>query len=187
MKSPYLMLLICIALAAMLCAGCTSPQGSEVTPVPTMIPSTRPLSTGTNMQSPATIVTTAIIPSQSTPGSPAPMESVTPTTTPGSPSASPTTDKEDRVRVTAINLAFDRSTITVPIGSRVIIEFVNEDLIGHNMAFYTSPSLSTILYKGEIISGPRSITYSFNAPATPGSYYFRCAPHPNMNWQFIVT
>jgi len=55
------------------------------------------------------------------------------------------------------------------------------------VAFYTSPSLSTTIYKGEIISGPRTIIYSFNAPATPGTYYFRCDLHPNMNGQFIVT
>lgn len=185
MKSLSLMLLICIALAAIWCAGCTSPQGSEVTPVPTTIPSTTALPTGTPMQSPATIVTTATIPTQGTSGSPPSVERGTPTTAPGGPSASPPT--EERLKVTANNFAFDRSTITATAGSRVIIEFVNEDRVGHNMAFYTSPALSTTLYQGESISGPRSITYSFNAPTTPGIYYFRCDPHPDMNGQFIVT
>jgi plastocyanin len=187
MNRSYSILLICIVGAAIMCAGCTTQTSSGVTPLPTTIPSTTVLPIDTTMQSPATIVTTAVIPTQSTPGSPPPMESVTPTTAPGGPSASLTTEKEARVRVTANNFAFDRSTITVPAGSRVIVEFVNEDRVGHNMAFYSSPSLSTILYKGEIISGPRSITYSFIAPAIPGIYYFRCDPHPNMDGQFIVT
>jgi len=185
MKGPYLILLLCIALAAIVCAGCTSPQGSEVSPVPTTIPSTTALPTGTTMQSPTTIVTTAVIPTQGTPGSPPSVASGTPTTAPGGPSASPPT--EERLKVTANNFAFDRSIITVSAGSKVIIEFVNQDRVGHNMAFYTSPSLSMTLFQGEIISGPRSITYSFNAPATPGNYSFRCDPHPNMNGQFIVT
>jgi plastocyanin len=167
MNRSYSILLICIVGAAIMCAGCTTQTSSGVTPLPTTIPSTTVLPIDTTMQSPATIVT--------------------PTTAPGGPSASLTTEKEARVRVTANNFAFDRSTITVPAGSRVIVEFVNEDRVGHNMAFYSSPSLSTILYKGEIISGPRSITYSFIAPATPGIYYFRCDPHPNMDGQFIVT
>ena len=187
MNKSNSMLLICIVGAAILCAGCTTQTGSGVTPIPTTIPSTSVLPTGTTMRMPATIVTTGIPPTHSTPGSNPSGDLATPTTAPGGPLASPTIDQAQRVKVTAKNFAFDRSTITVPAGSRVIIEFENEDGVGHNMAFYTSPSLTTTIYKGEIISGPRTIIYSFNAPATPGTYYFHCDPHPNMDGQFIVT
>jgi plastocyanin len=187
MNRSYSILLICVVGAAILCAGCTTQTGSGVTPIPTTIPSTTVLPTGTTMRMPATIVTTGIPPTHSTPGSNPSGDTATPTTAPGGPFASPTIDQGQRVKVTAKNFAFDRSTITVPAGSQVIIEFDNEDGVGHNLAFYTSPSLSTIIYKGEIISGPRTIIYSFNAPATPGTYYFRCDLHPNMNGQFIVT
>ena len=182
MNRSYLTLLICIAGAAILCTGCMSRQGSEVTPVPTTI-----IPTDTTMRIPATILTTGIPLTQSTPLPTPTGETATPTTARGGPSASHTAYQEEQVKVTAKNFAFDRSIITVPAGSRISIEFVNEDGIGHNMAFYTSPSLSTTIYRGEIINGPRTITYSFNAPAKPGTYYFRCDPHPNMNGQFIVT
>jgi plastocyanin len=187
MNRSYSILLICIVGAAILCVGCTTQTGSGVTPIPTTIPTTMILPTGTTMRIPTTIVTTGSFPTQSTPGSNPSGELATPTTAPGGPFAAPTIDQGERVKVTAKNFAFDRSTITVPAGSRVIIEFMNEDGVGHNVAFYTSPSLTTTIYKGEIISGPRMITYSFNAPATPGTYYFRCDLHPNMNGQFIVT
>jgi plastocyanin len=93
----------------------------------------------------------------------------------------------ERVKIKAKNFAFDVSTITVPAGSRVIVEFENEDGVPHNVAFYTSPSLSATIYQGEIVTGPRTITYTFTAPVTPGNYYFRCDVHPEMDGQFIAT
>ncbi|MCU0629060.1 MAG: cupredoxin domain-containing protein [Methanoregulaceae archaeon] len=173
MNRPYPLFLICIIGAAILCVGCTTQPGSEVTPVPTTVPTT--------------IMTTAIPATTSTPGSTLTGETVTATTAPGVPTASPTEDRGERVKIKANNFAFDVSTITVPAGSRVIVEFENEEGVPHNVAFYTSPSLSSTIYKGEIITGPREITYTFTAPATPGIYYFRCDVHPDMDGQFIVT
>jgi len=177
MNSSYHLLLICIIGAAILCAGCTTQPGGEVTPAPTTVPATVP----------STIMTTAIPATTSRPGITITGETVTPTTAPGGPFVSPTEDRGERVKIKAKNFAFDVSTITVPAGSRVIIEFENEDGIPHNVAFYTSPSLSSTIYKGEIITGPREITYTFTAPTTPGIYYFRCDVHPDMDGQFIVT
>jgi plastocyanin len=177
MNKPYLLFLTCIIGAAILCAGCTTQPGGEVTPVPTTIPGTIP----------TTIMTTAIPATTSTPETTITGETVTPTTAPGGPTASPTEDKGEQVKIKAKNFAFDLTTITVPAGSRVVVEFENEDQAAHNVAFYTSPSLSATIYKGEIITGPRTITYTFTAPATPGTYYFRCDVHPIMDGQFIVT
>lgn len=177
MNRQYLYLLICIIGAAILCAGCTTQPGGEVTPVPTTVPLTTP----------TTIMTTAIPDTTRTPGTTPTGETVTPTTAPGGPTASPTEDRDERVKIKAKNFAFDVSSITVPAGSQVIVEFENEDQAAHNVAFYTSPSLSATIYKGEIITGPREITYTFTAPTTPGTYYFRCDVHPTMNGQFIVT
>ena len=72
-------------------------------------------------------------------------------------------------------------------GSQVTVEFENEDGAPHNVAFYTTPSLTTTIYKGAIIDGPGKITYVFAAPAIPGTYFFRCDLHPSMQGQFIVT
>jgi plastocyanin len=103
------------------------------------------------------------------------------------PALSPTENKGARVKIKAKNFAFDLSTITVPAGSRVIMEFENEDQAPHNVAFYTTPAATTTIYKGEIFTGPKTVTYVITAPATPGTYFFRCDVHPTMQGQFIVT
>ena len=113
--------------------------------------------------------------------------SSTPATSAGTPAATLTDDRNENVRIKARNFAFDPSRITVPAGSQVTVEFENEDGAPHNVAFYTTPSLATTIYKGAIIDGPGKITYVFTAPAIPGTYFFRCDLHPSMQGQFIVT
>ncbi len=88
----------------------------------------------------------------------------------------------------AKNLAFNTSTITVPAGANVIINFDNQDSgVAHNFAVYTDSSASTAIFKGDVITGPKMTTYTFIAPTTPGTYFFRCDVHPTtMTGQFVV-
>ncbi len=88
----------------------------------------------------------------------------------------------------AKDIAFNRSTITVPAGAEVTVFFHNEDSgIPHNFAVYDTPSATKTIFQGKIITGVSSITYTFTAPSTPGTYYFRCDVHPTiMNGKFIV-
>lgn len=164
-----LLRLLCLICIAVLIAGCTTQPGGPVTTLPTTIPATAP---PPSRSAPPTEIQTG------TPGTTIP--TVTPT-------VSPTEDRGIRVKITAKNFAFDLSTITVPAGSQVMVEFENEDRAAHNVAFYTTPSVTTTIYKGEIITGPSKITYTFTAPSTPGTYFFRCDVHPAMQGQFIVT
>jgi Copper binding proteins, plastocyanin/azurin family. len=89
----------------------------------------------------------------------------------------------------ARNNAFNRTTLTVPAGATVIVHFDNQDPgIPHNLAVYTSSQAATTLFKGEIISGVSQTTYTFTAPSSAGSYFFRCDVHPaTMTGTFIVT
>jgi plastocyanin len=85
------------------------------------------------------------------------------------------------------NMAFDTTTITVKAGSEVVVNMNNKDRIGHNLAVYTDQSASQVIFKGEIFGGPATRTFTFTAPSTPGTYFFRCDPHPSqMKGQFIV-
>jgi plastocyanin len=105
------------------------------------------------------------------------------------PSPAPVTSTGgNTIMVTAAGMAFDTSTITVSAGAHVTITFNNKDNgILHNIAFYTSSAATTVIYKGENILGVSNITYTFDAPTTPGTYFFRCDVHPTtMTGSFIV-
>ncbi len=106
----------------------------------------------------------------------------TPTPTPG------TSTGGNTFTVTASGMAFDTSTITVSTGAHVMITFHNNDSgVPHNMAFYTSSAATTVIYQGARTTGISTVTYTFDAPTTPGTYFFRCDVHPNtMTGEFIV-
>ncbi len=89
----------------------------------------------------------------------------------------------------AQSLKFNLSTITVPAGSTVVVHFTNDDsYIPHNFAVYTNSAATTTIFQGEQITGVASTTYTFTAPSTPGTYFFRCDVHPTMmTGNFIVT
>jgi cytochrome c oxidase subunit II len=88
----------------------------------------------------------------------------------------------------AQNVAFDMSTITVPRGADIMITFTNKDNgMPHNFAVYTTSAATSVIFSGQIITGPGAITYTFTAPTAPGSYFFRCDIHPaQMTGTFIV-
>ena len=70
----------------------------------------------------------------------------------------------------------------------VTIVFTNSDGgIQHNFALYETPAASTPIFIGEIITGVRTVEYTFTAPITPGTYFFRCNVHPTiMKGEFVV-
>ena len=94
----------------------------------------------------------------------------------------------NNITVTAAGMAFDTNSITVSAGAHVTITFQNNDNgIPHNMAFYTSSAATTIIYQGARTTGVSTVTYTFDAPTTPGTYFFRCDVHPTtMTGSFIV-
>jgi plastocyanin len=100
------------------------------------------------------------------------------------------------IELTAEKMAFNQSTITVPAGADVLVNFHNREApgssqvtgIAHNFAVYDSPAAKTKIFSGEIITGGGDAAYRFTAPSLPGTYFFRCDIHPlRMNGTFIVT
>jgi plastocyanin len=90
------------------------------------------------------------------------------------------------INLVAQNMAFDQSTLTVKAGAQVTVNFTNKDSVPHNLAVYTDKSAAQVIFKGDTIRSS-SITYTFTAPVTPGTYFFRCDVHPtSMTGQFIV-
>ena len=104
-----------------------------------------------------------------------------------SPAPGPSTGGNN-ITVIASGMAFDTKTITVSAGAPVTITFNNNDAgITHNIAFYTSAAATTIIYQGAKTTGVSTVTYTFTAPTTPGTYFFRCDVHPTtMTGEFVV-
>jgi plastocyanin len=90
--------------------------------------------------------------------------------------ASSTANPENvTIGLVAKDFSFNISTITVPAGANVTVNFENQDSnIGHNFAVYDSASMKKTIFKGEMIVGPKKITYNFEAPKEPGTYHFQC-------------
>jgi plastocyanin len=92
------------------------------------------------------------------------------------------------VDLLAKEMNFDKDNITVIAGAQVNINFVNLDRgVPHNFAVYANSAAETVIFQGQVVIGPGKITYTFNAPADPGIYFFRCDVHPKVMYgEFIV-
>jgi plastocyanin len=88
--------------------------------------------------------------------------------------------------VAAKNNVFDKDCLAAPADTPFTIAFNNQDYDIHNVAIYDKDHGDKALFKGEVIYGPKSITYSVPAQAD-GTYEFRCDPHADtMIGTFIV-
>jgi plastocyanin len=86
--------------------------------------------------------------------------------------------------VTAVDNAFEQTTLTVPAGEAFTLALVNEDAVPHNVSIYTDSSASDELYVGEYVTDG---TIVYGVPALePGEYFFRCDLHPEMTGTLIV-
>jgi plastocyanin len=85
------------------------------------------------------------------------------------------------VNVTASGIAFDTSTISLPAKVKTTIHFDNQDAgVQHNIAIFTDDTMSDLLFRGDLVTGPGQADYSIPA-LDAGEYYFHCDVHPTMN------
>ncbi len=104
------------------------------------------------------------------------------------PSASPTPLAVPAVPEISAHTAvsFDTKTLVVPANRAFDLIFHNDDPgVPHNVQFSKTSARTDILFDGDIVTGPNSQTYHVPALA-PGTYYFACKIHPNMNGTLIV-
>jgi plastocyanin len=89
--------------------------------------------------------------------------------------------------ITASDNKYDKDCLAVPAGQASTIAFDNEDRgIPHNVSIYKDDTANEALFKGEVIEGPKKITY--NVPALPeGRYFFRCDPHPEFMYGAFIS
>ena len=170
--------MLAVAVVFTLIAGCTSsgPVTPTVTPTATASIVLTTLITPSPTTMPVTMTGMTTSPTVPTMGTPA-------TTAPTSTVPVPVT-----IDLSAKGFAFNTSLISVPAGEAVTIRFSNQDTgVPHNIAIYDSPAQQTNLFRGELVTGVKTVEYQFTAPATRGDYYFRCDLHAGMNGVFRVT
>jgi plastocyanin len=101
----------------------------------------------------------------------------------GSDEPSPATDA-DRT-ITSRGLVFDVATLAVPAGATFSLQLTNLDAAPHNVAIYEDSSAGDDVFVGEVITSS-SIVYQVPA-LEPGSYFFRCDVHPDMNGELVAS
>ncbi len=118
-------------------------------------------------------------------GSPAPSGAPAPSGSPGASGAPSSPGPAGAVlQQSAMNIAFEASSLSAPADTPFQIQFDNKDAgIPHNIAIHDPGG--TEVFKGEIITGPAQTTYKVQAlPA--GTYTFVCTVHPNMTGTLTV-
>ena len=126
--------------------------------------------------------------SSAMPSMPMPSMSTAPSGT-SSPSATAAacTPAGTKLSIAAQNVLFSTDCLAAPADTPFTIAFDNKDVgVPHNVAIYTDDSATKALFTGEMVTGPKKVTYSVKAlPA--GTYFFRCDVHPTtMSGTFVV-
>jgi cytochrome c oxidase subunit 2 len=107
-----------------------------------------------------------------------------------SPSGDTQAEDAQQVAIVGRDIRFDIDEIAVEAGRQVVITFDNQDDgIPHNWALYESEGAAqggeAAIVGSPIEVGPLVQEIVFDAPP-PGSYYFLCDVHPNMNGELVV-
>ena len=88
------------------------------------------------------------------------------------------------VEITAADLAFDATTIEATAGEDFTITLVNNDSAPHNISIYSEEGGDQIVL-GDTAEAGQSVTVDVSA-LEPGTYYFQCDIHPDMNGSVVV-
>lgn len=93
----------------------------------------------------------------------------------------------EAVAVTAKDFAWQPTTMTLKGGAQITVRVRNEDSAIHNWSLYSDPARTQPVFQGETFSGPGATKEYTFAPPPPGTYYFRCDVHPDMQGTATVS
>ena len=97
------------------------------------------------------------------------------------------TTSSEEAELVAENNAFNLTEIRAEAGGEITFIFENRDNTTHNFAVYATAAAKQPIFRGEPLTGPGTIVYSFLAPFEPNFYHFQCDFHPTtMNGDFVV-
>jgi hypothetical protein len=173
---------LALLLPALILAALTLACEDQGAATATVAPSTVPASTP-----PGAPATTATAPAQPTlaPTSPPQPTSTTPAAPTQAPAPQPTAPPAPSgpvtIAVSALNLAFDRTSISVPRNATVTVNFTNNDvLVTHDFGV----SIPFVPHT-ETCAGPCQASITFNS-GPPAAYTFQCSVHADMVGSFTV-
>jgi AsmA family protein len=96
----------------------------------------------------------------------------------GSASAAPSgSGAGGAVQISALNIAFEQTSVTAPADAPFTINFNNKEAVPHNVDVKDSSGASK--FKGDVFSGPKEVDYQVPA-LSAGDYTFVCDVHANM-------
>ena len=92
------------------------------------------------------------------------------------------------IELVAVNIRWDQESLSAPAGQPVSVVMDNQDVgVLHNFSLYADRAMTQAIFVGDLVTGPAVETYNFDAPSTPGTYFFKCDVHPDtMTGQFTV-
>ena len=88
------------------------------------------------------------------------------------------------VEISAADLEFDATTIEAPAGEDFTITLVNNDTAPHNISIYAEEG-GQVLATGPMGDAGQTVETEVTA-LEPGTYYFQCDLHPEMNGTLVV-
>ena len=90
------------------------------------------------------------------------------------------------LQVSALNIAFEQTSLTAPADQPFQIEFDNKDSgVPHNVAIHRDTASGEEVFKGDIFNGPEKRIYDV-PPLPAGPYTFICTVHPTMTGTLTV-
>jgi plastocyanin len=89
------------------------------------------------------------------------------------------------VEINADDLEFDVSTIEAPAGQEFTVTLNNLESQPHNFSVYVEERGEQIVI-GEIVTGPDATVDTVVPALEPGTYFFKCDVHPDMNGTIVV-
>jgi plastocyanin len=90
------------------------------------------------------------------------------------------------VSISALNVAFEQTSVTAPAGTAFQVTFDNKDAgTPHNVAIHKDNPAGAEVFKGDIVTGPTIEVYDVPV-LDAGTYAFVCSVHPNMTGTLTV-
>ncbi|HEY3334460.1 MAG TPA: cupredoxin domain-containing protein [Candidatus Limnocylindrales bacterium] len=87
------------------------------------------------------------------------------------------------VQISALNIAFEQTSVSAPADVPFTIHFNNKEAVPHNVDVKDAGGAEK--FKGDLVTGPKEVDYQVPALAA-GDYTFTCIVHPNMTGKLKV-